>query len=327
MKAIVALLTLVSATTTVLGFTYKNDPTWSTFKTRFLKRYETVDEEIRRYKIFLENMQLASHYNDIDKEAVYGMTQFSDKLPSELFFETSDFGDDNSGSEIEPAPEVEGLGGNVPESYDWRTRGGVTGIKNQRQCGSCWAFAAVGCAEGAYFVKTKNLISLSEQELVDCDSTNKGCNGGQAKKALEWAKKKGGFMNETSYPYTAVKGTCVFDSSKALVKIKNVYSVSSKKPAKMQDAIVMYGPLAVSLDAAKFNSYISGIMDGSGCSSSSHNHAVLVVGWGVDATTSTKYWIIKNSWGSYWGESGYVRLVRGSNACAVEKNPFAAVAA
>ena len=313
MKAIVAILTLVASTT--LGFTYKNDPTWSYFKKQFLKSYETVEEEIRRYKIFQENMQVAAYYNDVDSEASYGITKFSDRYPHELLTtldipvnrETVSFDTVNVGA--------------VPTSYDWRSKGAVVSVKNQGSCGSCWAFSAVGAAEGAHYIKSGKLVSLSEQELVDCDTTNSGCNGGWPDRALSWAKSNGGFMTETAYPYVGTRSTCKFSSSKAVVKIANVYDFAANNPTKMQEYLMTYGPLAVCVDATKFNSYLSGIMTATGCSSTTVNHAVLLVGWGVDSTTSTKYWIIKNSWGTSWGESGYVRLVRGVNACGVEKYP------
>lgn len=323
MKIPFVLLSILVAT--ALTFTHKNDPTWATFKNRFLKHYNTPEDELYRYKIFTENMQLASFYNDIDNEASYGITEFSDRLPSELFIDVTEFGNDNDIEGIDEVPEVDLSDNDIPDWFDWRIRGGVTHVKNQGQCGSCWAFAAVGCAEGAHYVKSKVLVALSEQELVDCDSSNKGCNGGKSGKALNWAKKHGGFMNETDYPYKASRGTCLFDPSKAIVKVSATYPLKKKKPENMQNAIISFGPIAVSLDAGKFQFYHNGIMNGTGCSSSKHNHAVLVVGWGVDPNTKTKYWIIKNSWGPYWGENGYVRLVRNINACGVENDPTFAI--
>ena len=317
MKAIVAILTLVAATT--FGFTYKNDPTWAFFKKQFLKRYDSVEEEIRRYKIFQDNMQIAAYYNDVDKEASYGMTKFSDKLPGELFTTLTV----PANRKIDtPATNV----ANVPDEFDWRGSA-VVGVKDQAQCGSCWAFSAVACAEGAHYVKSKSLVSLSEQELVDCDTTNSGCNGGWPDRALNWAKRNGGFMTEADYPYKGYRTTCAFDASKAVVQIASVYDFPAGNPTKMQEYLMTYGPLAIALDASKFNSYLGGIMTATGCSVYTVNHAVLLTGWGVDATTSTKYWIIKNSWGTSWGESGYVRLVRGVNACNVEKYPQGTVTA
>ena len=311
---------IAAASTTAFGFTYKNDPTWATFKNKYLKRYDTIDEEIYRYKIFLENMELASHYNDAEDEASYGMTQFSDKLSSELYTEITA---PPFAARIEPAPEVLGLG-ELPDNFDWRLKGAVTHVKNQGSCGSCWAFSAVGCVEGAHFVNTSKLVALSEQELLDCELTSMGCNGGWAQVALEWAKK--GVMNETAYPYKAVKGTCAFDESKVVAKVTNIYGIMPNMPSKMQENIVAHGPISISLDATKFHAYLGGIMNGTDCSKITANHAVLLVGWGVEASTGTKYWIIKNSWGPTWGENGYIRIVRGSNACNVERLAIAAAA-
>lgn len=320
MRVVVALLSLVAASS--LGYTYKNDPSWLTFKTHFFKRYDTIDEEIYRYKIFTENMRLASHYNDNEREANYGMTQFSDKLSTELFTEITT-PPNLAGTEDAPALPPP-LRGEIPTEFDWRAKGAVTDVKNQGSCGSCWAFSAVGCAEGAHFVNTSKLVSLSEQELVDCDGTCMGCNGGWVQMALSWAKSKGGFMTEAAYPYTAVKGTCMFNASQSVVRVTNIYNLLPNRPSKMQEYMMTYGPISVSLDASKFNSYLSGIMNGTDCSVITSNHAVLIVGWGVDSETGTEYWIIKNSWGPLWGENGYIRIVRGTNACNVERAPTAA---
>ena len=260
-------------------------------------------------------MQIAAYYNDIDKGASYGITKFSDKRISEILTnlevpadrETFSFDTVNVGA--------------VPTSYDWRTKGAVVAVNDQMQCGSCWGFSAVGAAEGAHYIKHMNLISPSEQELVDCDNMDGGCNGGWPNRALYWAKSNGGFMTETVYPYKGVRSTWAFKSPKVVTKVANVFKFEGRQPAKMQEYLMTYGPLSIVLDASKFNSYLSGIMTATGCSTYSVNHAVLLVGWGVDSITSTNYWIIKNSWDTSWGESGYVRLVRGVNACICEEYP------
>ncbi|KAE8663738.1 Vignain [Hibiscus syriacus] len=166
----------------------------------------------------------------------------------------------------------------LPKSIDWRKKGAVTGVKDQGSCGSCWAFSAVAAVEGINQIKTGKLISLSEQELVDCDtnSFNEGCNGGDMTKAFEFIIKKGGIAADKDYPYL-------------------LFGVAKQ-------------PVSVAIDAGgyEFQFYSSGIFTGD-CGYQL-NHGVTVVGYGED--NGNKYWMVKNSWGTSWGESGYIRMLR-----------------
>ncbi|PRQ40106.1 putative fruit bromelain [Rosa chinensis] len=155
---------------------------------------------------------------------------------------------------------------NLPQSVDWRKNGAVTGVKDQGQCVSCWAFSTVVAVEGLNKIKTNQLVSLSEQELVDCNRDNEGCSGGLTDNAFDFIKKTGGITTEQNYPYKAVDESC--DSSRG----------------------VFIGPCGTEL-----------------------NHGAAVVGYGA-TLDGTKYWIVKNSWGTEWGEKGFIRMQRGVEA-------------
>ncbi|KAG6722750.1 hypothetical protein I3842_03G175900 [Carya illinoinensis] len=196
----------------------------------------------------------------------------------------------------------------LPTRVDWRKNGAVTPIKNQGQCGSCWAFSSVAAVEGINKIKTGQLISLSEQELVDCDFQCQGCNGGYMDKAFEYIKETGGLTTEEEYPYRASSGTC--DKAKEkdhVVTISGYESVPANNEKSLQSAVANQ-PVSVAIDASgyEFQLYSQGIFtDRCG---KLLNHGVTAVGYGEK--NGMKYWLVKNSWGTSWGESGYIRLTR-----------------
>ena len=305
-KAAVVVLALACS---ALAMTAQNDPFWATYKKQFSKKYASVEDEEQHYAIFLKNMARASELNEIDT-ATHGWTSFSDQ---ERVMKPLTIPAYTHRTYLPVA-------NNLPTSFDWRDKGAVTPIKDQKQCGSCWAFCTVVSFEGAYFLKYNRLLSLSEQQLVDCDTDDHGCNGGWPTTAMEFVMANGGSMLEDDYPYTASKGMCRFSASKAKMQVDQVFTFAARDEEQMMTALQQHGPLAVAVDATKFNSYISGIMNEKGCNDYLPNHGVAGVGWGVE--NNVKYWIIKNSWGEDWGEKGYIRLLRGVNACGVEENPM-----
>ncbi|OIW04974.1 hypothetical protein TanjilG_00324 [Lupinus angustifolius] len=203
----------------------------------------------------------------------------------------------------------------VPSSLDWRTKGAVTAVKNQES--TC----AVGTIEGINAIVTKNLISLSEQELVDCDSASQGCITGKVTNALNWVIKNGGIASDVVYPYKAQQGTCQAS------KVGNIATITSFAKVAQSDAALLSAtaiqPISVSVDATDMKQYTkdSGIFDGRNCKNTTDvNHSMLIVGYdrskeGVD------YWIVKNSWGKDWGKDGYIWIKRNTNlpygVCAV----------
>jgi C1A family cysteine protease len=207
----------------------------------------------------------------------------------------------------------------LPTSVDWRQKGAVSPVKDQGQCGSCWSFSTTGSLEGAYAIKYGDLVSFSEQQLVDCDkglTLNHGCNGGLMDSAFDWIGKNGGLCTETDYPYfsgtTLKEGTC--QKSCQLVSGSAVSShvdVKANSDTAMMSALAL-GPVSIAIEAdqREFQLYKSGVFTGS-CGTNL-DHGVLLVGYGSDSASKSDYYIMKNSWGTSWGESGYMRMGRGS---------------
>jgi C1A family cysteine protease len=194
----------------------------------------------------------------------------------------------------------------APTSIDWRTEGAVTPVKNQGQCGSCWAFSTTGALEGAYFMANKELKSFSEQQLVDCSSSfgNQGCNGGLMDDAFKYVESHK-IELESEYPYTGRDGKCHEEGGVA--EIKSFMDVTPKSPTALADALAK-GPVSIAVDAGglAWQFYFGGIMKH--FCGTSLDHGVLLVGYGTEG--SEDYWIVKNSWGASWGEKGYVRIFR-----------------
>ena len=203
----------------------------------------------------------------------------------------------------------------APESIDWRQKGVVNAIKDQAQCGSCWAFSAIQAQESQWAIKTGKLLSLSEQNRVDCVTTCYGCNGGLMDAAYDYVinNQNGLFMNEEDYPYTGVDGTCKFDKSKGVTKVTGYRTVIAGSESDLAAKIAQYGPAAIAIDAShwSFQLYSSGIYDESSCSAYNLDHGVGCVGYGKEGSVS--YWIVRNSWGTSWGENGYIRMIKDKN--------------
>ena len=205
----------------------------------------------------------------------------------------------------------------VPDSIDWTDYNGesyVTPVKNQGDCGSCWAFSTTGSIESRYAISKGTLNSLSEQQLVDCSGSygNDGCDGGLMDYAFEYVIANGGLCSETDYPYTGEDGTCDSSSCGTLLNpITSYTDVTSESEPSLESAVAD-GPVSVAIEADQFafQFYSGGVLTGT-CGTSL-DHGVLVVGYGTDS--GTDYWKVKNSWGSTWGDAGYVLICRNCNA-------------
>ncbi|GMP33973.1 hypothetical protein CsSME_00007055 [Camellia sinensis var. sinensis] len=275
----------------------------------------SLDDKHNRFNVFKYNVYYVRNVNKKDKPYKLKLNKFADMTNHE-------FKSTYAGSNVKHHRMLWGIPkGNgtfiyekvdmVPPSVDWRKKGAVTGVKDQGQCGSCWAFSTVVGVEGINQIKTKKLVSLSEQELVDCDNNeNAGCNGGLTDLAFEFIKRKGGITTEENYPYNAADGTCdVSKENHPVVSIDGHENV----PANDEDALMKAAanqPISVAIDAggSDFQFYSEGVFTG-GCGTEL-DHGVAIVGYGT-TLDGTKYWIVKNSWGTEWGEKGYIRMQRG----------------
>jgi cathepsin L len=202
----------------------------------------------------------------------------------------------------------------LPASKDWRQSGAVTPVKNQEQCGSCWSFSTTGSTEGCHAISGKSLVSLSEQNLIDCSSSygNDGCNGGLMTSAMQYIIANKGIDTEVSYPYEATDGSCAFSASEVGATLSAFTNVQQGNEADLQNKANL-GPVSVAIDASQpnFQFYSGGVYSSPQCSQTQLDHGVLVVGWGVSG--SSPYWIVKNSWGAAWGLQGYIWMSRNNN--------------
>merc|ERR1712007_76565 len=212
------------------------------------------------------------------------------------------------------------LAKSMPHAVDWVTKGGVNPVKNQAQCGSCWAFSATAAVEGAYFVSSGNLLSLSEQQLVSCDETDNGCGGGLMDNAFTYLESHGQCL-ESAYPYTSgsgSRGSCR-DSCTPHVRVTSFTDVPSREEDSLRSAVAQQVvSVAIEADQYAFQMYTGGVLDSESCGTNL-DHGVAVVGYGTDG--GKDYWKVRNSWGSTWGEEGYIRMVRGKNMCGISQQP------
>lgn len=285
------------------------------FQTKYRKYYSSSKEEEKRYSIFCDNMKKAYKLQQTDKgTAVYGATKFADMTEKEFqrFVGKKWKLLENKNKNMKKAliSQIE-----VPESFDWREHNAVTEVKNQGSCGSCWAFSTTGNIEGQWAIKKKSLISLSEQELVDCDKLDQGCQGGLPSNAYKEIERLGGLETESQYKYTeSGDEKCYFNRSDVRVVISGSLSIPSNE-TEMAIWLFENGPISIGINAFAMQFYMGGISHPWKifCNPKDLDHGVLIVGYGVDG--NKPYWIVKNSWGPDWGEKGYYLVYRGAGVC------------
>lgn len=286
------------------------------YQARFGKQYSTQEEMNFRMELFNEVDKFIEEWNSKEGQThVVGHNEFSDWTQDERS-KLRGFSGDLRNVANTPAEPVTNVT-DIPASVDWREKGAVNEVQNQGQCGSCWAFSAVGAMEGAHFVKTGELVKLSEQQCVDCDDQSKGCNGGLQASCFEYAELDS-MVPETEYPYSGFADTC-FVPYDGKIKVQSYTNVPKNSVSALKEAIAKQ-PVAVTVDAAAypFMHYIKGIVTDKTCGTSL-DHAVIAVGYGTE--NGTDYYIVRNSWGDHWGESGYIRIaaVDGEGICGIQK--------
>jgi C1A family cysteine protease len=306
----------------------RTDPTqlkamWESFKREFGRSYSTMDEETNRFQIFVQNLKAAEQRQKDELasggNAVHGITKFFDLSQAE--FESRYLTADPKLKSSERVLDSEARTVDTTAALvDW-TGKLTTAVKDQGYCGSCWAFSATEQIESDAIRTLGKTYLLSAEQITQCDKTSYGCNGGWTENAYTYVKNAGGIETEANYPYTSyqgVTGTCKSDSSKFVVKVTGYKTLASESA--MASYVQGTGPLSVCVDASTWNSYSGGIVKTCG---KSVNHCVQAVG--VD--TAAGYWKVRNSWGTSWGESGFIRLSYGSNTCAIASDPTYATVA
>jgi KDEL-tailed cysteine endopeptidase len=278
------------------------------WKLKQSKKYETSLEERYRFSVFSQNYADIKFRNTLNRTVTLGLNKFAD-LTNEEFVS-------NHLKGYIPKPYSQNLRKSLPNmkalpnEVDWVAKGAVTPVKNQGQCGSCWSFSTTGSVEGAWFIATGQLESLSEQQLVDCSGAegNQGCNGGMMDNAFQYIIKNGGICSEAEYGYTAQDGNCT--SCNPVAKISSYVDVTPNNTQALMAAVAQQPvSVAVEADGMDWQFYFGGVVTDS-CGLNL-DHGVLVVGYGTDATQGD-FWKVKNSWGPDWGEQGYIRIGRGS---------------
>jgi C1A family cysteine protease len=301
------------------------------FINTYSKNYST-EEYMARFNIFKDNYKKMEAFNIGSNEKTQhaqGITKFFDMTPEEYRktipnLKVSVLRLLNTFERELVAYESNGT--DVPDSWDWRKEGAVTYVKNEGYyCYSSWAFSIIGNLEGLNFLKYGQLVSLSEQQLVDCDSNNMGCNGGDIEEGFKFVQKNG-VMLESDYPYKVIEGRCRFNNKKIALRISGYKFAASQNEEVIKEFLYKTGPLSIAINAEHLQFYTNGIInvDNDKCPPESLDHGVLLVGYGSE--NGQDYWIIKNSWGSSWGEQGYFRLARGKGLCGVNTYVLSAIA-
>jgi cysteine peptidase B len=328
MRVFVAALAVAVASTAMLASALVDvdaKALFAGFKAKFGKTYATPAEEAKRFAIFAENMRVAQRQRAVNPHATFGVNAFSDVSAAE-FKATHHNAEQFYARAIkrqESEAFVEGPKYNGgARAIDWRSRGAVTPVKNQGQCGSCWSFSTTGGIEGQWFLAGNPLTSLSEQELVSCDTIDSGCNGGLMDNAFTWLLQahQGKIVTEASYPYVSGEGqvpACSMSGTVFGAQITGYENIVKTEDA-MANWVYANGPLSIAVDATSFQTYTGGIL--TNCISQQIDHGVLIVGF--DDTGSIPYWIVKNSWGRSWGvQEGYIYVAKGSNQCLITSYP------
>ncbi|KAM0724425.1 Cathepsin F [Formica fusca] len=301
------------------------------FVATYNRTYSTPEERNLRFRIFRENLDIIQLLRKTEQgTAYYDVNMFADISREEFRSRYLGLRPDLRSENDIPLPKAEIPDIELPPKFDWREKGVVTSVKDQGMCGSCWAFSVTGNVEGQYALKHGQLLSLSEQELVDCDDLDEGCSGGLPDNAYRAIEKLGGLELESDYPYEAENEKCHFKRNLAKVQLASAVNVTSDE-TQMAQWLVQNGPISIGINANAMQFYVGGVSHPFKflCNPKNLDHGVLIVGYGTSEYPlfhkKLPYWIIKNSWGKHWGEQGYYRVYRGDGTCGLNTMATSAV--
>jgi len=323
MQSISVLAVLALACCTLAIDVSLNDQ-WRLWKSVYNKQYSGAEENVRR-AAWEANLEIVNAHNleaDLGVHTFWlGMNAYADLTLDEFVRQMNGYNVSMREQRTQRVPVREFNPSNdLPDSVDWRTKGYVTAVKDQGQCGSCWAFSSTGSLEGQHFKAKSDLVSLSEQNLVDCSRKqgNMGCNGGLMDYAFTYIKENNGIDTESSYPYEARDHACRFKAADVGATDTGFTDIKSKDEDALQEAVANVGPISVAIDAShsSFQLYKRGVYNERACSQTRLDHGVLAVGYGTES--GTPYWLVKNSWGTSWGDQGYIMMSRNKkNQCGI----------
>ena len=293
------------------------------YLSKYGKQYHDMNEFLTRKELFLAKEMLIVAHNSRPSNFTLGHNKFSDWTEEEMgrMLGEKEFAE-SSNAYCLPPPTMTNF--TVPDSVNWVEAGMTTPIKDQGACGSCWTFATTGTVESANAIFGSGLVSLAEQQLVDCVTVDDGCGGGMTYDAYTYLIDHYAYL-EADYPYTATDGTCNYNEADASkVTLSTYVCVDPQTPAAMKVAVAQQ-PVAISIDAGSsvFHNYSGGVLDSPACGIST-NHAVSIVGYGTDGDSGLEYWLVRNSWGTDWGVDGFVKIAitEGDGICAINHRPL-----